>query len=207
MAPQVGDRQAIQRMYDHTSKHLQRLRSDCDMQRGSLQTVLERVSVAACLQAANRHHVLSCVKRLAWLPGGVLSGVSAELCRHSKWGGVSVDEGHLSRQACSRTGAILLPAVVQVALCQQELSVAQYHNIDAKYRQQAKRAQRPRLPVARSPAGPSKPSIARTVAWPACLVCLPHGAIPPVGSTRGSACAPTLTSATPPPHPVRRTSS
>ncbi|KAL4429800.1 hypothetical protein ABPG77_010917 [Micractinium sp. CCAP 211/92] len=61
----VGDRQAIQGEYDQVYKHLQRLRSDCDMQRGSLETVLERV-----------------------------------------------------------------------AMCQQELSVAQYHNIEAKYRQQ-----------------------------------------------------------------------
>lgn len=61
----VGDRQAIQREYDRVSQHLQKLRSDCDMQRGSLGTVLERVG-----------------------------------------------------------------------LCQQELSVAQYHNIEAKYRQQ-----------------------------------------------------------------------
>lgn len=41
----MGDRQAIQREYDRVSQHLQKLRSDCDMQRGSLGTVLERVRV------------------------------------------------------------------------------------------------------------------------------------------------------------------
>lgn len=33
----------------------------------------------------------------------------------------------------------LYPQRLQVGLCQQELSVAQYHNIEAKYRQQARR--------------------------------------------------------------------
>ncbi|KAL4437341.1 hypothetical protein ABPG75_004480 [Micractinium tetrahymenae] len=61
----VGDRKAIQEEYDRISGRLQQLRSDCDMQRGSLATVGERVG-----------------------------------------------------------------------MCQQELSVAQYHNIEAKYRQQ-----------------------------------------------------------------------